>query len=152
MTLGGIDTPDTAIGVATTSTHALIASSFSGLWIFPLECSATTAVADPATAPSLADFLQVHPNPFTVATTLRYQLSTSALVDLRIYDASGSARPRAPEGAVKEQGEHIVSWNGRDARGQLLPAGVDLARLDANGRAGGLTARAPEVTAPAEGR
>ncbi len=96
--------------------------------------AAPTAV--PAVEPWPAAALQltaVVPNPFRPqagAARLSFQLATPAQARLAIYDVSGRCL-RTLVSAPLAAGEHVVHWNGRDAGGHPLSAGVYLCRLEA---------------------
>lgn len=75
------------------------------------------------------------PNPMGAAgTTIAFTLATPADASVRVFDASGRevavVLPRS-----RQQGTVSLRWNGRDARGALVPAGVYFYRLEAAGRA-----------------
>jgi glucose/arabinose dehydrogenase len=72
------------------------------------------------------------PNPFTEATLLELVLGRRLDVDVSVYGADGRLVRRLHEGPADE-GAHPVSWNGRDAEGQALPAGVYFVRAVAGG-------------------
>ena len=68
--------------------------------------------------------LGVHPNPVRDGASLRFRLGQPDRVRLMVCDAGGRIVREvldAPELAV---GEHQVTWDGRDARGARLPAGM----------------------------
>jgi flagellar hook assembly protein FlgD len=69
------------------------------------------------------------PNPFGLATQIRFRLAEPSLVTLHIYDLQGR-EVRGPAG--REQfpaGESAVWWDGRDDAGREVPAGVYLVRV-----------------------
>jgi hypothetical protein len=76
------------------------------------------------------------PNPFTGRTGICYEIGVSGPVSLRVFDISGRVvrvlESRA--GGSKEAGVHIVSWNGRDDRGRIVPGAVYFCRLEAQER------------------
>lgn len=81
--------------------------------------------------PPRAALAQNYPNPFNPSTTIAFTVGEGAAavpVRLDVYDVAGRLvarlvdRPLAP-------GAHRVVWNGRDARGRPVAAGVYLARL-----------------------
>lgn len=63
------------------------------------------------------------PNPFTPATTIRYEIAVAGPVRLVVYDAGGRVVRTLDEG-LREAGSHQVAWDGRDDRGGKLAAGV----------------------------
>lgn len=70
------------------------------------------------------------PNPFTNMTNLRYDLSNTAQVELRIYDLSGRMIRRMSAGDTTA-GSHTLAWDGRDAAGKACSAGVYTAVMSA---------------------
>lgn len=75
-----------------------------------------------------ARLLQNHPNPFTGSTTIAYELDQPASVRLRVYDLSGRMVRELVNGP-QEAARHRVTWNGRDAAGAELPAGLYFSQL-----------------------
>jgi hypothetical protein len=75
----------------------------------------------------------VHPNPFSVSASVRYEIASAGDVTLGVYDASG----RIVRTLVDENlpaGAYTVTWNGRDSEGRLVPNGVYFYRLISGGR------------------
>lgn len=83
--------------------------------------------------------------PFTLEPSL-FEQSDSAIVSLRIYNILNQVvalptRSNTPVGRTQElvrvsyyePGRIVAYWDGRDIRGQRLPAGVYYARLEVNG-------------------
>jgi hypothetical protein len=73
--------------------------------------------------------LSALPNPFRGPTTIVYTLASEQSVRLGIHDLSGRLVLMLMRG-TQNAGRHVVSWNGRDERGQPLSAGVYFARLE----------------------
>jgi hypothetical protein len=73
-----------------------------------------------------------HPNPFDAGTTIRYALPTRMPVRLVIYDIAGRA-VRTLVDATEEAGERRVAWDGRNAIGARVRAGLYVCRLEAGG-------------------
>lgn len=71
----------------------------------------------------LAPQLRNHPNPFQHETTIRFELREPRSAQLVIFDVRGH-RVRAFRSEPSTDGAHEVHWDGRDARGRLLPTGV----------------------------
>jgi hypothetical protein len=98
-------------------------------WITP---SAAAGVDD---APAVHRFAlaPAGPNPFTSTTTLRYGLAADGPAKLALYDAQGRlVRVLLDQPAAA--GEHVATWDGRDAAGQASSPGFYWARFEANGR------------------
>lgn len=80
------------------------------------------------------------PNPFNAGTTLHYFLPQAGPVTLQIFDMTG----RYVRTLVQQNqttGFHSVHWDGRDARGVPVAAGIyfDVMRYNAQNRIGKLT-------------
>jgi len=90
----------------------------------------------PSSPPTTFELEQNFPNPFLPraaspslnTTAIRYRLLHEAQVTLMVYDARGRqvalllARRQRP-------GDHVVTWNGRDQRGDRVPSGIYFYRL-----------------------
>lgn len=69
------------------------------------------------------------PNPITAATTLQFELPSAASGALSIFDSSGRLVRRLLDGALPA-GPNRVHWDGRDAGGSRVGAGVYYTRLE----------------------
>ena len=88
-------------------------------------------VTDVETPPARFALYQNLPNPFNPTTTIMFEVPTSSgHVKLSVYDVSGRLL-RVLRDKHYEAGRYEAEWNGRDARGQVLPSGVYFYRLDA---------------------
>lgn len=67
-----------------------------------------------------------YPNPFNPSTNIRFKLSESSFIKLRVYNVSGELISYPAEGQY-EAGHHTISFNGSN-----LPSGVYLAVLNVN--------------------
>ena len=92
--------------------------------------SAPTAVAgEMAATPSTFALGANYPNPFNPATTIPVTVSAEAGdVDLTIYNVLGQPVRQVWTGPLAA-GEHRLTWDGRDAQGQPVAAGVYVYRL-----------------------
>jgi hypothetical protein len=72
-----------------------------------------------------------YPNPFQVATEtwIPYTLAQESQVRLSIYDLLGRKLTTLVS-SMQSAGEKLVSWNGRDANGDAVPAGMYVYRLE----------------------
>ena len=64
-----------------------------------------------------------YPNPFNPTTTIRYDLPTSALVNIVIYDITGREVAR-PLSSMQNPGYHSVIWNSKNFNGESVAAGI----------------------------
>ena len=92
--------------------------------------AATAVAAEPATTPPSAFALGAnYPNPFNPATTIPVSVAAGAGgVDLTIYNVLGQPVRQVWNGPLAA-GEHRLTWDGRDAEGQAVAAGVYVVRL-----------------------
>jgi glucose/arabinose dehydrogenase len=74
------------------------------------------------------------PSPARGPVELAYRLPSGAEVSLAIFDAAGRRVRTLIATGVAAPGWHSARWDGRSDRGDELPAGAYLARLEVNGR------------------
>jgi hypothetical protein len=94
----------------------------------------TTGVAVNESIIGPASFVveQNYPNPFNPETTIRFQLSESRFVIIRIYNSLG----QQIRGLVQNQlpaGYHTVQWNGKDNHNMDVSSGIYLYQMTAGG-------------------
>jgi pectin methylesterase-like acyl-CoA thioesterase len=75
------------------------------------------------------------PNPFRASTRIRFGLPEAGRVTLRVYDVAGRVVCDLVAGARLDAGVHEVAWDGRDADGVRVRAGIYFYRLAVDGRA-----------------
>jgi flagellar hook capping protein FlgD len=73
------------------------------------------------------------PNPTTSGTTISYRATASGRVRARIYDESGRWIRTVVDGTVSA-GEHVLEWDGRDASGSPVAAGVYFCQVSLDDR------------------
>ncbi|MBN2171688.1 MAG: hypothetical protein JW819_10265 [Candidatus Krumholzibacteriota bacterium] len=73
------------------------------------------------------------PSPFRETTRVRFAAAAAGPARLRVFDAAGRLVRRLHEGPLPA-GDHDFVWDGRDAGGRRLPAGVYLAVAETGGR------------------
>jgi subtilisin family serine protease len=88
------------------------------------------AVEDDDVAASKIRFRSIEPNPFTMSTTLSYELPTAMEVSLQIFDTTGRL-VRTLANGQQTAGTHHVSWDGLDGNNSPVPGGVYLSRFTA---------------------
>jgi hypothetical protein len=82
----------------------------------------------PAPQPGAISFPVVRPNPFRSDTRIEYEMAVPGLVELLVLDTHGRLVKRLAGGTI-EAGIHTVRWDGRDAEGRAMPAGVYRLRI-----------------------
>jgi len=74
------------------------------------------------------------PNPFNPRVMIRFSLPQTQKIEVQVYDVAG----RLVQVLARQQyqaGEHVLEWDGGNARGGAAPSGVYFARLVASGMA-----------------
>ncbi len=123
-----IDASGTAAGsylVTVSHTGSLTGDQTYALVQTGLQPPVTTSVADLALQPRV---LQAWPNPFNPRTEITFALAREQSVQVSVFDARGRWLTTLADGRLAA-GEHRLSWDGRDAGGRSLAAGVYLVRL-----------------------
>ena len=106
-----------------------VASGLGGVSVFINQGTPATAVADETTTPTAFALGANYPNPFNPATTIPLAVPAGARsVDLTIYNVLGQPVRHVWTGPLPA-GEHELTWDGRDAQGQPVAAGVYVYRL-----------------------
>ncbi|MBD3222741.1 T9SS type A sorting domain-containing protein [bacterium] len=83
---------------------------------------------DDIVSPASLQLAQNYPNPFNPMTTIEFALPSTQSVQLAIYDLAGR-QVRTLVSGETAAGEHAVVWDGRDTRGNAVPSGTYLYRL-----------------------
>ena len=73
-----------------------------------------------------------YPNPFNPSTTIRYDIATSAFVDIVIYDITGREIAR-PVSKQQNPGYHQTIWNGANQKGEMQAAGIYFYQIQTKG-------------------
>lgn len=111
---------------------SLLYARSSDLTILPTHCYASTSV-QPDSPPLHSVLEAAFPNPGrTGSTFIPFTVSKFGAVKLRIFDASGR-QVRTLVNDMMETGERKVEWDGRNSRGELVPAGIYVYELNAPG-------------------
>lgn len=78
--------------------------------------------------PKAFAFIKNYPNPFGIATTIRYELNASGTVALEVFNLIGELVVRYSRG-VQYPGEYTFTWNGKDLFGKEVSNGLYLLRF-----------------------
>lgn len=82
-------------------------------------------------APATFALFANYPNPVSNATNIVFALPTPSGVSLDVYDAGGRLVHNLAKGTF-DSGYHVIGWDGRNASGDPLPAGVYFYQIRAN--------------------
>ncbi|MFC1572612.1 FG-GAP-like repeat-containing protein [Candidatus Eisenbacteria bacterium] len=100
--------------------------------IFINRTGEQTSVDEGGDAPAVYRLLQNHPNPFSPATTLAFDIPAAGYVNITVYDLTG----RVVKVLVDRDypaGAFETAWNCRNDDGEAVGSGVYLARMTAGG-------------------
>ena len=104
-------------------------SGLGGVFVLINQGTPATAVAAEAATPTTFALGANYPNPFNPATTIPLAVPAGVRnVDLTIYNVLGQPMRRVWNGPLPA-GEHRLTWDGRDAQGRSVAAGVYVYRL-----------------------
>jgi hypothetical protein len=121
---GYYQTPGNARGIVAYEDLIYVADEGS-LQILRLITTGTGETED--VLPLSIDIPRNYPNPFNAFTTIDFDLSTAADIDLSVYNINGQIIENLKSGSM-EAGSYSVVWNA-----QNVSSGVYFARLKANG-------------------
>ena len=100
----------------------------------PLSGQQTAVLTPAATRPAQHRLGNSYPNPFNPAVVLPLDLATDAArVSLTVYDVLGRRVRQVWQGPLGA-GNHRLVWDGRDATGKTVAAGVYLYQVEINGQ------------------
>lgn len=85
---------------------------------------------DHVTIPTEFTLDQNYPNPFNPTTKIRYAVPADGKVVIKVYNVLGQ-EIRTLVNEVKNIGRYDVTWDGRNATGQLVSSGIYFYRLEA---------------------
>ena len=90
-----------------------------------VDFSAAWAAAKPLAVVPLANSLsQNYPNPFNPETTIRYDLSSDAIVSLAVYNIAGQVVRKLVDGESLAAGQYQAVWDGRNESGTSVASGM----------------------------
>ena len=102
-------------------------------WDYSKKRLNTGIESDRSILPDGPGLFQNYPNPFNPSTTIRYRLSAPQAVVLSVYNLRGERIAVLEDGVKRAAGSHAVVWDGKDADGRSVSAGVYLVRLEGRG-------------------
>jgi glucose/arabinose dehydrogenase len=131
---------DWATGYGAVSDYLL--GSEGGLWVCRQGAGEIRVILGPAAPPPLdvpppvaaaLSFAPPVPSPSSGAVRLSFTLAAAAAAELTLYDMGGRRVRTLLAAAGLAAGPHEVVWDGADAAGRRVPAGLYFARLRAGG-------------------
>ena len=132
---GTIYEPERALSCVTDSTGDLYVSGVMNIGgsgvIKTIKYETSTGVAGkPAAQPlaTLPQSIRNAPNPFHGRTSILYSTHVAGRVNVTVYNMAGQRVYTIIDGH-QQPGDHRIAWDGRDAVGNLVPAGVYFCRF-----------------------
>ncbi|WP_157593067.1 FlgD immunoglobulin-like domain containing protein [Rufibacter tibetensis] len=121
--------------VLSRTTDDLVVVGTHGNGVFSRRYSGPLASKEEIANASQFGLKQNYPNPFRAggATTIPFTLEKPAEVKLVLYNLSGQVIATLVSGK-KQAGQHRISWDGRDAGGQIQASGTYLYQLTIDGK------------------
>ena len=123
-------TPFDAVYTPSANQEHVLVTAENAIWVRSEVEAGLLAVPGAPGPDRRASLTSVTPNPFERGTRIAFGLGAAAAVDLRVYDAAGREL-RALLHEPRAAGAHATTWDGTDARGTRVPAGVYFVRLSA---------------------
>ena len=121
--------------VATTSgpdSCEVTVDSDGGFCVISIVVSSVTAVPNQGGVKSKLVLAAVTPNPFNASAEIRFSLTERSPVRVEVFDFQGRKVRTLAEGDVRPAGETHLSWDGKDARGGPVAAGIYFVRVASN--------------------
>ncbi|MDM7993538.1 MAG: PQQ-binding-like beta-propeller repeat protein [Candidatus Fermentibacter sp.] len=110
-------------------TNELIVNSWSGGAIAASDTiqfvvTQTGIATNPGQDPAASDqALTIHPNPFASCASIAFELASPGVASVRVFDLSGRLVRTLRSGELPA-GTQLLSWDGSDDSGRLLPPGI----------------------------
>lgn len=82
--------------------------------------------------PGAYELEQNYPNPFNPTTRIHFSLPKRSAVRLTLYDLLGREVATLIDD-VRPAGNHVIEWNGFDARGERVSSGIYFYRIETDG-------------------
>lgn len=92
----------------------------------------STGVEGAGSLPRVTRLSGIRPNPFAFSTTIAFDVARPSRVRIAVYDPLGRL-VRTVEDGVRNAGQHVVVWDGRDGDGARARAGIYFIRFEGDG-------------------
>jgi hypothetical protein len=121
------------IGGTVDRLHQRIVADISSPGTYILGIGQNDGFGDGGTMPSTFFLGQNYPNPVVSATTIRYSVGTAKNATIKVYALNG-ALVRTLQDGPSSLGQQAITWDGKDAAGKKVAAGVYVYTLNADGQ------------------
>jgi len=121
------------IGGVVDRLHQRVVADISRPGTYILGIGQNDGFGNGGTMPSTFFLGQNYPNPVTSTTTIRYSIGSAKNATLRIYSLNGALIRTLHDGPAS-LGQQAITWDGKDAAGRKVAAGVYVYTLNADGQ------------------
>ena len=97
--------------------------SFQGIYMQKLSTAGFTPIYDQNIPQKSLTLYQNYPNPFNPSTSIAFTLKNTDRVKLAVYNVKGQKVVDLADN-VLEQGNHTITWNGKDMNGKNVGSGI----------------------------
>jgi len=94
--------------------------------------NAFAGVGESENVPAAFGLRPNRPNPFSLETSVAFDVPANGVVSLKVYDAQGRLVRTLADRAYPA-GRHLIVWAGDDEDGQAVGAGIYFVRMEAGG-------------------
>lgn len=94
--------------------------------------STTSVKSNEILFPASSELYQNYPSPFNPITNVKFSISSSTNTTIKIFNVLGKEIKTLLDEYLPA-GEHIVQWEGKDDKGNILPGGVYFIQMIAGG-------------------
>ena len=95
-----------------------------------IPLSTITSVETKQAIPSSIQLSQNYPNPFNPETTIKFNISNSGFVKLKVYNILGELVKTLLDEEMSP-GEYSIVWDGKNGRGHAASSGIYIYKLQA---------------------
>ena len=95
--------------------------------------SGSIVVTNGDAIPTTFELGQNYPNPFNPSTTIDFTIPADMKISLTVFDITGRQIRTLVSGQFITQGYHSILWDGKDANGSEVSAGLYIYTLNGNG-------------------
>jgi fibronectin type 3 domain-containing protein len=95
--------------------------------------SGSIVVTNEDAIPTTFELGQNYPNPFNPSTTIDFTIPADMKISLTVFDITGRQIRTLVSGQFTTQGYHSILWDGKDANGSEVSAGLYIYTLNGNG-------------------
>jgi hypothetical protein len=121
------------IGGVVDRLHQRVVAEVPGPGIYILGIGQNDGFGNGGVMPSAFFLGQNYPNPVTSSTTIRYSIGSAKNATIKIYSLNGALVRTLVDGP-SALGQQAITWDGKDAAGRKVAAGVYVYTLNADGQ------------------